>query len=111
MPAGLFQNYFNTIQTPNTFKNRKFYSPKSKNIHKKIFSLQYRQNKTFSLDLENNIVIKGSVYVIAFLWEKIERKAGASIHLSYYPKTCAHCIGNYYTCHMNKSQNNIDQCN
>ena len=60
MPAGLFLNYFNFIQTTNTFKNR--YVIQNNIIFK--YSQAYFQSKmgrkirAFSLDRENNILIK-----------------------------------------------------
>ena len=59
MPAGWLQNYFNTIQTPNTFENKNII--RHKNIHKNIFSLKSgnrQKNKKFDLGRKNNILVE-----------------------------------------------------
>ena len=55
MPAGWLENYFNTIQTPNTFKYRYVISFSLRTFGRKI--------RIFCLSRKNSIVIKKSVVV------------------------------------------------
>jgi len=60
MPAVWLQNYFNTIQTPNTFENRNVIRYNLNIFTAGIFSLKSAQQKMriFSLGRKINILVK-----------------------------------------------------